>query len=183
MRLLLVLASAATLCAAADLPPVHVKDFAKVNEHIYRGGAPTEVGLQELGTMGVKEIIDLRTAGEGTSEEKKAADKLKIKYINIPLNGFEAPPNAKIQQLLGLLQDNSEPLFVHCRRGKDRTGTVVACYRIQHDGWDNRKALEEAKQHGMSSLQLAMHSYILHFTPLKMPLAPVAAVPSPLAAR
>lgn len=183
MRLLFVLASAAALCAAADLPPVHVKNFDRVNEHIYRGAAPTEVGLQELGAMGVKTIIDLRTSGEGTSEEKKAADKLKIKYINVPLKGFEAPPNARIQDILGLLQENSETVFVHCRRGKDRTGTVVACYRIQHDGWDNRKALNEAKQHGMSSLQFAMHSYILHFAPAKMPLAPLAGVPAPLAAR
>ena len=183
MRVLFVLASAAALCAAADLPAVHVNNFDKVNDHIYRGAAPREVGLQELGAMGVKEIIDLRTAGEGTSEEKNAAAKLKIKYINIPLNGFQAPPSAKIQEILGLLQDNSETVFVHCRRGKDRTGTVVACYRIQHDGWDNRRALLEAKQHGMSGLQLAMHSYILHFTPVKPPLAPVAGLPAPIAAR
>jgi tyrosine-protein phosphatase SIW14 len=182
MRLLLLFATAA-LCVAADLPPVHVKNFAKVNDHIYRGAAPTEVGLQELGAMGVKEIIDLRTSGEGTSEEKKIAGKLNIKYINIPLNGFESPPNAKIQEILGLLQDNSETMFVHCRRGKDRTGTVVACYRIQHDGWDNQRALNEAKQHGMSSLEFGMHSYILHFTPVKTPLVPVDAVPGPITPR
>jgi protein tyrosine/serine phosphatase len=61
-------------------------------------------------------------------------------------------------------------VFVHCRRGKDRTGTVIACYRIQHDGWDNRHALEEAKEHGMSSFERAMRAYILSFKPQTVPM-------------
>ena len=131
--------------------------------------------------MGVTTIIDLRTAAEGTREEKEAAQKLlKLKYINIPLSEFGAPSKAQMQEILGLLEENSATVFVHCRRGKDRTGTVVACYRIQHDGWDNRRALDEAKEYGMSAFERAMHSYILHFTPLNMPLlaAPAAVAPT-----
>jgi protein tyrosine/serine phosphatase len=61
--------------------------------------------------------------------------------------------------------NGSDPVFVHCRRGKDRTGTVIACYRIQHDGWTNIHALEEAKSHGMSFAERSMRAYILHFKP------------------
>jgi protein tyrosine/serine phosphatase len=68
-----------------------------------------------------------------------------------------------------LLRNDSGPIFLHCRRGKDRTGTIVACYRIQHDNWDNRRALEEAGHFGMSSLERAMRSYIEHFTPVVLP--------------
>jgi hypothetical protein len=45
---------------------------------------------------------------------------------------------------------------------------VIACYRIQHDGWDNRRALAEARDYGMSHLEVAMQSFILHFTPLNL---------------
>ena len=38
------------------------------------------------------------------------------------------------------------PIFVHCRRGKDRTGTVIACYRIQHDGWANHAGATRGQQ-------------------------------------
>ena len=169
MRALLIFVSAVALSAAADLPAIHVRNFDKVNDHLYRGGEPTAVGVGELGAMGVKTIVDLRQAGEGTAAEKDVADKLKIKYINVPLGELSAPSKADMQHILSLLQDGSTTFFVHCRRGKDRTGTVIACYRIQHDGWDNERALEEAKEHGMSSLERAMRSYILHFTPLTLP--------------
>ncbi len=155
---------AALLCAAAE---VHVRNFDKVDDHIYRGGEPTLVGLQELGAMGVKTVLDLRSIGSETAFEKEQLDKLKIKYINIPLAELSAPTNAQMEQALSVIQSSPGTVFVHCRRGKDRTGTVIACYRIQHDGWDNRRALEEAKEHGMSSLERSMRSYILHFSPLK----------------
>jgi protein tyrosine/serine phosphatase len=66
--------------------------------------------------------------------------------------------------MLALLNDSSEwPIFVHCRRGADRTGTAIACYRIAHDHWSNQQALAEAKTLGMSSLEIGMQRYILHF--------------------
>lgn len=169
MRAVLILLSAVALSAAADLPAIHVRNFDKVNDHLYRGGEPSAVGVGELGAMGIKTIIDLRQKGDGTAAEKDVADELKIKYINIPLGELSAPSNAEMEHILSLLQDNSGAIFVHCRRGKDRTGTVVACYRIQHDGWNNERALQEAKEHGMSSLERSMRSYILHFTPLNIP--------------
>lgn len=154
---------------SADLPVAHVPNFDRVNEHIYRGGQPSTVGLQELGVVGVKRVIDLREKGEATAFEKEMLEKLGIKYTNIPFGAFSAPSNQQVQSVLAMLMDNDPSLiFLHCRRGKDRTGTVIACYRIQHDGWDNRRALTEAKEHGMSSLERSMQGYILHFTPVSL---------------
>ncbi|MBV9613485.1 MAG: tyrosine-protein phosphatase [Acidobacteriaceae bacterium] len=154
---------------AAEPPAAHVRNFDRVNEHLFRGGEPTLVGLQELGAMGVKLDIDLREVGEGTEIEKQAAEKLGIKYVNIPFPPLSAPGKERIERALSLLLSNeSEAAFVHCRRGKDRTGTVIACYRIQHDHWDNQKALAEAKQHGMSFTERGMKAYILHFTPISI---------------
>jgi tyrosine-protein phosphatase SIW14 len=165
-RLLVALACAANLIAA-EPPAIHVHNFAKVNDRIYRGGEPSLVGLQELGAMGIKIDVDLREPGEAADFERKQAEKLGMKYVAVPMNGFLAPTNAQIEKVLSLLiQDKSDPIFVHCRRGKDRTGTVIACYRIQHDGWGNAAALEEAKKFGMSFAERGMRSYILHFKPL-----------------
>jgi tyrosine-protein phosphatase SIW14 len=175
-RPVIVLLCLVRLAAGADLSASHVRNFARVNDHLFRGGEPSLVGLQELGAMGVKIDIDLRGSGEGVEAEKQAAEKLGMKYVNIPLGQFSAPTNEQMERVLSLLlRNDSETTFVHCRRGKDRTSTVIACYRIQHDGWDNNRALVEAKQHGMSFVERGMHAYILHFTPLTLPANPLSA--------
>lgn len=159
------LLAAAQLVAAVEPPAVHVKNFGQVDSHVYRGAEPSPVGLEELAAMGVKTVVDLRESSEATGFEKDAAQKLGIKYWNIPFKPMSAPTGEQVQRVLSLLTGGTDPVFVHCRRGKDRTGTVVACYRIQHDGWNNRKALDEANRYGMSSLERGMRSFIIRFHP------------------
>jgi tyrosine-protein phosphatase SIW14 len=152
----------------AQSKPIHVRNFAEVNDHLYRGGAPTKVGLEELAAMHVSMIIDLREPGEGVDFEKQTAKGLGLKYINVPFRPFSAPSQEQMDQVLSLLlHSDSDRIFLHCRRGKDRTGTVIACYRMQHDGRDKRAALLEARKHGMSFTERGMRSFILDFTPVK----------------
>jgi tyrosine-protein phosphatase SIW14 len=168
--LVFVLVSSFRLGLADSLPAVDVGNFAQVNDHLYRGAAPSAVGLQELGAMGVKLVIDLRETGKQTGVEKAQAEKLGIRYVNVPLRPTSAPTQAEISHVLSLLSQNETArVFVHCRRGKDRTGTVIACYRIQHDGWTNKKAQTEANGYGMSRVERGMRSFIVHFTPLAVP--------------
>lgn len=155
----------AALCFAQSNPR-HVRNFGEVNAHLYRGAAPSNIALEELAAMHVSTVIDLREPGEGTDLERSQVEALRMKYIGIPLRPFSAPSQEQMNKILALLlQHDSERVFVHCRRGKDRTGTVIACYRIQHDGWDKAQALEEARRYGMSFTERGMRSFILHFTP------------------
>jgi protein tyrosine/serine phosphatase len=146
-----------------------IKNFHQVSERLFRGAQPSTLGLQELGALGIKRVINLRERGESTDFEGEQLKKLGIDYVNIPFQQFSAPTDSQIQAVLRLLEDREEPTFIHCWRGKDRTGTVIACYRVQHDGWDNQRALREAKMYGMSSLERGMQHYILQFTPTKTP--------------
>ena len=38
------------------------------------------------------------------------------------------------------------PVFVHCKHGADRTGTMVAFYRILFEGWSKDEAIREMKK-------------------------------------
>ena len=76
------------------------------------------------------------------------------------------PTEKQIEHALRILNDSSAaPIFIHCRRGADRTGVVLACYRIDHDNWGNQKALNEARSFGMSWYQFPLSRYVLNYQP------------------
>ncbi len=156
--------------------PAGVHNFHKVNENVYRGAQPTKEGFQTLANLGVKTIVDLRGGGGRSQAEQRVVEANGMRYIPIPLSGYAAPSNEQVSRILALLNDASAgPVFVHCRRGADRTGTVIACYRISHDHWRNGQALAEAAADGMSHLEMAMKRYVLNYT-----MAP--AIPAPVPA-
>jgi len=155
--------------AAEEPGALGVTNFHQVDEHVYRGAQPTDEGLKSLANMGVKTIIDLRGPGDHSVWEEKAVEALGMRYVHVPMRGMSAPSNEDVAKVLAILDSPSEssnwPVFVHCKRGMDRTGTVIACYRIQHDHWKNQKALDEARLHGMHRIEWAMMSYVLRFQP------------------
>lgn len=147
-----------------------------MDDHVFRGAQPDDAGIQALAKQGVHTILDLRNSEERSEREEKLAESLGLKYISLPLSGYSAPSNTQVSKALAALNDQKEwPVFVHCKRGADRTGTVIACYRISHDGWTNRQALDEAKGLGMSSMEIGMKHYILGF-----PRAVLEAAPKPM---
>ena len=86
--------------------------------------------------------------------------------MNVPLDGYQAPAPGDVSKLLALLEDQSAgPVFVHCRRGADRTGTILAAYRIEHDHWSNQQALNEAKTMKMASSEKLMQEFVREFKP------------------
>jgi tyrosine-protein phosphatase SIW14 len=165
---------------SASAQVVGIGNFYQVNDRIYRGAQPTTQGFQCLAKLGVKTVIDLRETDGRSALEKKTVEANGMRYINVPLQGMSAPSPADVEKVLAIFNDSaSGPVFVHCRRGADRTGTVVACYRISHDGWDNAKALREAKADGMSWVELAMQHYVMHYraSAASAATAPVAVAP------
>lgn len=161
-HLLLVLAAFAPAFAAPGVP-----NFQQVNDAVYRGGQPAPDGFQYLAKLGVKTVIDLRDVGEHSqAEEETLVKEQGMRYVSIPMHGLSAPTNEQVLQALALMDDHlAGPVFVHCRRGADRTGTVIACYRIAHDHWQNLKALGEAKLYGMSFIERAMQHFVLQYAP------------------
>jgi tyrosine-protein phosphatase SIW14 len=166
IRILLAAVSTAALMfgqSPADLP-----NFKIVNEHILRGGQPSDGGFKQLSERGVKTVVDLRWVDEHSiPHEKQVVEADGMRFVSVPMKGLSAPTEEQIAKVLNVLEDSeSWPVFIHCRRGADRTGTVLACYRISHDRWENQKALQEAKTYGLSAFERGMRTYIAHFKPV-----------------
>ena len=156
---------AALPALAANVPGI--KNFDQVDAHVFRGAQPSTEGLQYLAGIGVKTVIDLRETGNRTKEEERFVTRAGMVYLNVPMAGFGRPTKAELLKILPSLENAADgPVFVHCRRGADRTGSVIAAYHIEHDHWDNLRALRDAKAHGMSILQVQRKNFVQTFRPL-----------------
>ena len=145
-------------------PPVEgIANFDKVDPHLYRGAQPNTHGLQHLHKLGVRTVINLRGANDAWAAEKDVADALGMKYFSIPMSGFLRPRLDTVSNVLSIIEKSPSPVFVHCQYGCDRTGTIIACYRIKKNGWKSSKALNEARIFGMLRLEIFMKSFIRDF--------------------
>ena len=119
---------------------------------LYRSGriAPTEIRMLSGPPYNIHKIISLdQTAGTIIAPYAKQYG---IEQILIPILD-----NSNVRSSSQLIRNNAQSLFkssnggavlVHCARGKDRTGFVIALYRVIIQGRACTDAIKEAKNLG-----------------------------------
>jgi tyrosine-protein phosphatase SIW14 len=136
-------------------------NFHKVNETLYRGAQPHRGGLKKLSELGIKTVINLRGESEDTQKEQAEAEASGMRYFNIPMPALGRPTDEQVERALAVIDARENwPVFVHCQRGADRTGVIVAVYRILRDQWTAEQAIDEAKRFGMAGIQFRKKGYI-----------------------
>lgn len=136
-------------------------NFQQVSAWLYRGAQPRTGGLERLVALGVKTVINLRDDDDRAAEEEREARALGLRYFNVPVSRAGRPTPKHIDEVMALIDAaENQPVFVHCKRGADRTGAVVAVYRITHDGWTGERALEEAEAFGLGFWQRGKKDFI-----------------------
>ena len=142
------LMAALTVCALPAMASPDLPNFHPVAPGIWRGAAPTNAGLKQLKAMGVKTVIDLRIAPKTVKREGIYARSLGFRWINLPM-GSDPPTPKEVSTLLATLKlAPSEPVFVHCQHGADRTGCMLGIYRVTQQGWTFAQAYKEMRQDG-----------------------------------
>lgn len=121
-------------------------NFGEVTTQLYRGGQPTAEGFEKLAQMGVAIVVDF---GRSSRDEKETS-KLGMQYLTIPWH-CPFPRDAAFAKFLKLVEDNpGKKIFAHCRLGDDRTGMMIAAYRMGIEGWSADEAMNEMRQFGFS---------------------------------
>jgi protein-tyrosine phosphatase len=141
--------SALTACAtmpwrtASTIPEL-------VTSGIYRGPRPD---FDKLNSIPIRVILSLEDNKLIVNEERLEASKYGIHFINIPLSESSPPEVSALTYIAVVLaEEKKNNIYIHCRRGIDRSGYGVAAYRIIAEGWNFNKAYEEILNHGHSSL-------------------------------
>lgn len=124
-----------------------VPNFAEVTPKLYRGGQPTKVGFETLARMGIGIVVDLRGSRK---QERDEVTKLGMKYIAIPWH-CPFPKDDVFARFLAVIRQNSDKkIFAHCRLGNDRTGMMIAAFRMAEESWTAEEAMREMKAYGFA---------------------------------
>jgi tyrosine-protein phosphatase SIW14 len=142
---------------SADLP----KFFEVVKEQVYRGGQPSQTGLEALAQMKIKTVLDLRDEDENQiRREGESVRQLGMGFISVPLSGILQPSEKDIDQIEKTLADpDLQPVFVHCHYGEDRTGLAVGLYRVLNQNFAPKDAYQEMLDHGFHSWLFGLKEY------------------------
>jgi protein tyrosine/serine phosphatase len=139
-------------------------NFHQVDANLFRGGQPAEGGVSRLKALGIRAIVNLRYEPDLVKAEQAEATASGIAYYNIPMRGLNRPTDAQVTRILGLIDDPANrPVFVHCKAGSDRTGAIVACYRIARAEWTAERAIREAFDYGMMRIEYAKRAFVRSF--------------------
>jgi tyrosine-protein phosphatase SIW14 len=125
-----------------------IGDFGEVTPRLFRGAQPNHAGFKALSKMGVGIVVDTR--GNRTRTEGKEVRRLGIKYVAIPWH-CPSPHDETFAKFLRLMRENPDKkVFVHCRLGDDRTGMMIAAYRMADEDWTADEAMREMRKFGFS---------------------------------
>lgn len=157
-----------------------IPNFAVVNQRILRGGQPSSRGLEWLANYGVSLVIDLRGSDRQNQWEMpkcrlftvsggdKELRKEPMRICNIPIEDFQTPTLEQVFEFVELLRVVSAEkgvVFVHCKAGIGRTGTMIACWRIFH-GENANSALAEETLYSEGGGGLRQEAFVRQFAAL-----------------
>lgn len=123
---------------------VGLPNLYKVNDVLYRGAQPKRKGYDQLKAMGIKTVVDLRLL----HSERDKCEKRGLNCVRLPQITW-AEKNPDVIAFLRVVTDpGNQPVFVHCHHGSDRTGVMIAAYRVIVQGWSKGEAIKEMTEGG-----------------------------------
>jgi len=108
-----------------------VGNFHRVSETMFRGAQPTAEGMRVLQSMGIRTIVNLRRFH---SDRDELGD-TPLRYERITFNTTHPERRETVRFLQLATTPSLQPIYVHCKHGSDRTGLMVAAYRVAVEGW------------------------------------------------
>lgn len=126
---------------------IRIDNFARVNDHYFRGAQPMGRDYADLAALGVKTIVNLTSDAEAVPDERASVEQNGMKYVHIPMSTRRAPTEKELAAFFAVVGDaDSGPVYVHCVGGRHRTGVMTAVYRMAKDGLSGEQAFKEMKE-------------------------------------
>lgn len=125
----------------------------QVSPILYRSAQPEFEGLlllnQQLTRVHglpeeIKTVVSLRNNAGDVAVVKPSG----VRYEQIRFNAWDVRDEDVAQFLKIVRNPANHPVLLHCKHGSDRTGMMVAIYRVVEQGWSREDAIAEMTQGG-----------------------------------
>ncbi len=120
---------------------------------LWRGGSVDALGAQALVDLGVKTVVNLQFLHDDLDEFKTTHAKIDSQIQYFQIQAWEpfvviAPQRLddQIAEFIAIAKTQPLPLYVHCRSGQNRTGVMVAAYRVLVENMAIEAAVAEMGQ-------------------------------------
>lgn len=128
--------------------------------HLYRGAQPAPDGYATLKIMGIKTVINLRT----TVSERQKVEEAGMISVEVPLRVVRDVNPKTVNAIIDIMNNpDNQPVYIHCRQGQDRTGIIVAAYRMKVDGWSYQDAEAEMQSFGFNDIWVELKEFIREY--------------------
>lgn len=125
----------------------------RVNASLYRSAQPTKEGFAFLEKQTglsyddrpIKTIVSLRAFND---DAPLVAETSTLHLEQIRFKTWHPEDEDVVKFLRIATTPAMQPVLVHCQHGADRTGTMVAIYRIAYEGWTKAQAIDEMVKGG-----------------------------------
>lgn len=115
----------------------------RVSDELYRCEQPRSKDIADLQALGIRSMLNLREYHTDSKAFTKAGFTTLVQRIDTGELSVD-----DLVAALRQIREAPKPVLVHCWHGSDRTGSVVAAYRIVFQGWTTADALDELRHGG-----------------------------------
>jgi len=138
------------------MSPPGLPGFMKVSDTLYRGGQPTAQGFAALKRMGIRTVVCLRIL----DRDSRLLSGLGLRYRHISVKHWHPEREDVLEFLRIATEPRNQPVLVHCREGVDRTGMMVAAYRMAVQDWPKGRAMAELEEQGFHGANFPIENFL-----------------------
>ena len=112
---------------------------------IYRSRQPAGLRYRVLADHNIKRDISLWEETKFPAilaEEEAACKKAGAEFVQIPVL-TALPSTEQIERFMVAVRSSPGPVLVHCEHGRDRTGFMLAAYRVLMQDWPVEEAIQD----------------------------------------
>jgi protein tyrosine phosphatase (PTP) superfamily phosphohydrolase (DUF442 family) len=131
-------------------------NLAEVAPGLWRSAQPSAAGFKNLKALGIRSVVSLRRL----HSDRAAMAGLGLRYFHIHFAPWRAEDEDVVTFLKIVSDPKNQPVLVHCQHGADRTGTMVAIFRMYAQGWALNEALQELPRFGFHTIWQNLMLYL-----------------------